>query len=162
MIQDIRLREFENKEAFNVSNFLGRAAPSRIRISRSATDARLFGQAIGARWEMCVAEGGHAADSCLSRPLRHENYSEHHGKFLLFPVLDTFIDRESRGTHTARKCQCRSNKYPQTSIYYCTNFARRRPYSASLIDPAFFNRSSLSISSAALKPTTLLKSLRAC
>ena len=37
---------------------------------------------------------------------------------------------------------------------YCTSFARKRANSASLIDPAFFSRSSFSISSAALNPTT--------
>jgi hypothetical protein len=34
-------------------------------------------------------------------------------------------------------------------IAYCTSFARKRANSASLIDPAYFSRSSFSISSAA-------------
>ena len=45
---------------------------------------------------------------------------------------------------------------------YWTSLARRRLNSASVIDPAFLRRSSFSISSAALKPTTRLSSSRAC
>src|SRR5262249_11756644 len=47
-------------------------------------------------------------------------------------------------------------------IDYETSFARRRANSASVIDPAFFSRSSFSFSSAALKPTTRRSSSRAC
>src|SRR5262245_32574625 len=45
---------------------------------------------------------------------------------------------------------------------YCISRARSRANSASLIDPACFSRLSFSISSATLKPTTLLSSSRAC
>jgi Ca2+-binding RTX toxin-like protein len=45
---------------------------------------------------------------------------------------------------------------------YWTSLARRRLNSASVIDPAFLRRSSFSISSAGLKPTTRLSSSRAC
>jgi hypothetical protein len=45
---------------------------------------------------------------------------------------------------------------------YCTSRARRRVNSSSLIEPAFLSRSSLSISSAALKPTMRRSSSRAC
>jgi hypothetical protein len=46
--------------------------------------------------------------------------------------------------------------------YVYISRARRRVNSASLIDLAFLSRSSFSISSAALKPTTRLSSSRAC
>ena len=45
---------------------------------------------------------------------------------------------------------------------YETSLARRRPYSALVIDPDFFSWSSLVISSATLKPTTCRNSSRAC
>ena len=53
------------------------------------------------------------------------------------------------------------NRSPKP-MAYCTSFARKRANSASLIDPAFFSRSSFSISSAALYPTTRRSSSRAC
>ena len=47
------------------------------------------------------------------------------------------------------------------ALRYDTSLARSCANSASLIDPAFFSRSSFSISSAALKPTTRRSSSRA-
>ena len=70
----------------------------------------------------------------------------------------------SRVTHSAGQGErtfVEQVPYAVGQLDYCTRLARRRTNSASLIDPAFFSRSSFSISSAALKPTTRRSSSRA-
>jgi hypothetical protein len=76
-------------------------------------------------------------------------------------VLTDSLERAQAPRHTPTPAARSTGKLPERrTCYYCTSLARRRPNSASLIDPAFFSRSSFSISSAALKPKRRLRLLK--